>query len=233
MQKPTFVGDQIYHVYNRGVEKRTIFEDEKDYFRFMHNLFEFNDSAPAGKFSDKKLDKIKTSTKDKLAEVAPPNVKKRELLVEILAFCLMPNHYHLILKQKKDKGIVDFMRKIGTGYSMYFNQKNERVGSLFQNRFKATVVDTDQYFLQLSRYIHLNPIGIITDQENPTWPTKYKFLKQYRWSSLPDYLNINNFASITSRDLLNGFFQNQDDHKTFLAQATEEEFADISEYTLE
>jgi putative transposase len=95
----TFINDHIYHIYNRGVEKRDIFLEEKDYFRFIHDLFEFNDTAPAGKFSEARLPKI-------------PKNKKRDPLVEILCFCLMPNHFHLLLRQLVSDGVVFFYAKI-------------------------------------------------------------------------------------------------------------------------
>ncbi|MEK7095926.1 MAG: transposase, partial [Patescibacteria group bacterium] len=130
MQKPQFAQDQIYHIFNRGVEKRDIFVGEKDYFRFVHDLYEFNDE-------DRVYNSLYFFKREpKSIEVQPQYVKKeRKLLVDILAFVLMPNHFHLILRQRVENGIVKFLQKIGTGYTMYFNKKYERVGSLFQGRF--------------------------------------------------------------------------------------------------
>src|SRR4030042_5708941 len=110
MKKPTFINDKIYHIYNRGVEKRNIFINEKDYVRFLHDLYEFNNSISA----------------DKFFEIHALKNKNRSLLVEILAYCLMPNHYHILLRQKNDNGVVTFMKKLGTGYAMYFNEKYDR-----------------------------------------------------------------------------------------------------------
>ena len=90
---------------------------------------------------------------------------KRKLLVEILVFTLMPNHFHLLLKQKQENGISKFMHKLGVGYSMYFNQKYERTGSLFQGTYKAIPVNNDSYFIHLPYYIHLNPLDLI----EPKW----------------------------------------------------------------
>lgn len=223
MQKPRFVNDEIYHIYNRGVEKRQIFMDDLDYFRFIHNLFEFNDTAPAGKFSEDK----------------PPIVgkdKKREILVEILCFCLMPNHFHLILRQLKNKGIPNFMKKMGTGYSMFFNEKYERVGALFQGSYKAISVENDAYFMQLSRYIHLNPIELIDsnwmNDEVKNWPKTNRFLKNYRWSSCPDYIGKKNFPSVTSRDFLLDLFGGQDDYKKFLNQYLVDDFDNLKGFLI-
>lgn len=154
MKKPQFIENEIYHIYNRGVEKRNIFTEDKDYFRFVHDLFEFNDENPASNMT--------YYFNPKSMEVQPPYLKKeknpRKLLVEILVFCLMPNHFHLLLRQKQKNGIVKFMQKLGTGYTMYFNKKNERVGGLFQERFKAVVVKDEEHFIHLPFYIHTNPI---------------------------------------------------------------------------
>jgi len=193
MHKPKFENRHFYHVYNRGVEKRDTFMDDHDRFRFIHDLYEFNDTAPAGKFS----------------EVRPPIVvgkHKRDMLVKIHVFCLMTNHYHLILEQIKDGGIVQFMKKLGTGYAMYFNEKYTRVGPLFQGRFKAILVDEDRYLSHLSRYIHLNPFELIEPKWQEVriqnWDKAREFLETYRWSSFMDYIGKKNFPSITSRDFI-------------------------------
>src|SRR3989344_2900195 len=119
MHKQQFAGDKIYHIYNRGVEKRKIFLNDKDYFRFIHNLFEFNDENPVintDYYFDSFMTKQNSSNKKRV----------RKLLVDILAFVLMPNHFHLLLRQRKENGIVRFMQKLGTGYAMYFNKKKDR-----------------------------------------------------------------------------------------------------------
>lgn len=212
MRKIQFVSNQIYHVYNRGVEKRNIFLDDKDYFRFIYDLFEFNDQAPAGKFStvgDRDSD-----------SVAKP--EKRKLLVEILAFCLMPNHFHLFLRQLVDDGISGFMRKLGVGYVMYFNKKNKRVGPLFQGRFKAVLIEEENHFQYLPYYIHLNPL----DLKMPNWKEEgigsYKeakqFLDSYRWSSHLDYIGKKNFPSVVSKKFLNKTWGSSQEYKSSMKQ---------------
>ena len=118
--------------------------------------------------------------------------------MEILGFTLMPNHFHLILKQKREGGIVKFMQKLGTGYTMYFNQKNKRVGGLFQGRFKAVLINKESHFGHLSFYIHTNPFKKLKNSISQ--------LEKYRWSSFPDYIGKKNFPSITSRELFLDFF---------------------------
>jgi len=123
-----------------------------------------------------------------------------------LAFCLMPNHFHLVLRQKKENGVPLFMKKLGGGYAMYFNEKYQRVGSLFQGRFKAIAVADEAYFLQLSRYVHLNPAGLAErgwkDKGIGDWRKVGEFLENYRWSSYLDYIGKKNFPSLTSREFL-------------------------------
>ncbi len=199
---------EIYHVLNRGVDKRKVFLDDSDYFRFIHDLFEFNDEANA----------INNYRKYKLNDIASRSIKApRKLLVNIHAFCLMPNHYHLLLSSNYDRGISKFMKKVGIGYAKYFNAKYERVGALFQGRFKSKLLDSEAYFIHLPYYIHLNPL----DLKFPEWRQRnlsnykeaLKFLKSYRWSSHMDYLGIKNFPSVTQRDFLNDFFNGSDGYK--------------------
>ena len=131
-----YVNNYFYHIYNRGIDGRDIFNEEKDYLRFIHCLYEFNDKRPA-------LPYRWLFKKEEVLNKKNPG----ELLVNILCFCLMPNHFHLILQQIIEGGITKFMRKLGTGYTMYFNEKYERSGVLFQSKFKSILIETDEYFL--------------------------------------------------------------------------------------
>ncbi len=202
MKKPRFVEDQIYHIYNRGVEKRDIFLDKQDYLRFIHGLFEFNDKETTINtlyhFNTKSL------------EIESKNIEKerkpRKLLVEILVFTLMPNHFHLLIKQKVENGIVKFMQKLGTGYTMYFNKKYQRVGGLFQGRFKAALVSEEAHFLHLPFYIHTNPLDLFHYRGSTSIMEIMEFLENYRWSSFLDYIGKKNFPSVTSRELYLEFF---------------------------
>ncbi|MDE2144812.1 MAG: transposase [Patescibacteria group bacterium] len=115
----------------------------------------------------------------------------------------MPNHFHLLLEQKEENGIIKFMQKLGTGYTNYFNKKYERVGGLFQGRFKATHVNNNTHFLHLPFYIHTNPLDLIyRSSTSIDWKDKMDFLENYRWSSYPDYIGKKNFPSVTSRKTL-------------------------------
>ncbi len=211
----------IYHLYNRGVEKRKIFLNEEDYFRFVHNLFEFNDEAPAENIYYKTLS-LK-SYEVGLRKVKPKAKREpRKLLVELMAFCLMPNHFHLMARQLKDNGISEFMRKLGGGYTNYFNLKNHRSGALMQGKYKFVLVKNEEHFIHLPYYIHLNPL----DMAVPKWREgkmencreATKFLERYRWSSFLDYIGKKNFPSVTQRDFLNDFFGGSKGYKSSMEQ---------------
>lgn len=217
MKKPAFVEGEIYHIYNRGVEKRDIFLDDGDRYRFVHDIFEFNDTYPARNVH------YYLNRQHKPIEVEPRYIRKpRKMLVEILAFCIMPNHFHLLLRQRLEKGVVSFMQKLGTGYTMYFNQKYERVGSLFQNRFKAVLVENDKHFLYIPHYIHLNPLELIMPHWKENGIKNHKkalnFLENYRWSSFLDYVGKKNFPSVTQRDFLQKILGGPKEYKESLAE---------------
>lgn len=148
MRKIPFTNEEIYHIYNRGTDKRTIFEDPHDFQRFLQSLEEFNAIDPIGSIYEHSFKKQKPQIGD--------SISKSEKLVEVIAYCLNPNHFHLLLKQVSEQGIQKFMHRLGIGYTMYFNKKNSRSGGLFQGKFKAVHVDTNEYLLHLSVYVNLN-----------------------------------------------------------------------------
>ena len=205
--QPQFTNKEFYHVYNRGVEKRDIFQENIDYMRFIHDMYEFNDDnfvAAANVRLSCRSPKGATEKSLELVFIEKKDKKPRKLLVEIMAFCLMPNHYHFILKQKIDGGITKFMSKIGSGYAAYFNLKHERVGPLFQSTFKAKHIDQQNYFDYLLFYLHFNPLDLIGEDWREKGKKNYQkyedFLKNYRWSSHLDYSGQKNFPSVINRD---------------------------------
>ncbi len=145
----SYIEEGYYHIYNRGVEKRIIFEDEDDCRIFLHYIM------------------IYLSPIEEVLKTYSDNVRIRRFIrlnlseeVDLLCFSLMPNHFHFLIKQNSKDGIVKFMRRLMTSYVMYFNKKYDRVGTLLQSRYKAVNVDKDEYLLHLTRYIHLNPFEI-------------------------------------------------------------------------
>lgn len=200
-RKITFVEDEIYHICNRSVEGRKIFVDAEDHYRAIHDLYEFNDEESAENvyYRMKALKSYETRS-HKITQ------KKKKPLVEILAYVLMPNHYHLLLRQLLEGGITNFMHKFGVGFAMYFNQKYSRTGTLFQGPFRAVHVKETAHFIHLPFYIHANPL----DLKFPEWrdgkirnpPEAMKYLENYRWSSFPDYIGKHNFPSVISKSFL-------------------------------
>ena len=156
MRNIPLVSDEYYHVFNRGVDRRTIVEDQLDVQRFMQSIVDFNVIEPIGSIYEKNvLLRAKQAEAATVGSLAS-NEKASDLLVEFVAYCLNPNHFHFLLKQVADRGIEQFMQRLGTGYTKYFNLKHKRTGSLFQGTFKAIHVESDEYLLHLSAYINLN-----------------------------------------------------------------------------
>jgi putative transposase len=205
---------EIYHVLNRGVDKRKIFLDDNDYLRFIHDLFEFNDENPAFNvghhFKNQYIDVRRQYIE---------NRRPRKFLVEILAFSLMPNHYHLLLKPKRANGLETFIKKVNGGYAKYFNNKYERSGALFQGKYKSVLVKDEAHFIHLPYYIHLNPLDLVV----PEWRERKistsdvnkieRFLEKYRWSSYLDYIGKKNFPSVTQREFLVEFLGGPEQYK--------------------
>lgn len=191
-RKTSLAVDEQYHIYSRGVEKRKIFMNTKDYNRFIVLLYIMNQDAPfvMGNFL---RDKNK-SLKDIFVE------KREKTLVSILGYCLMPNHFHLILNEHTEGGITKFMGKLLTAYSMYFNTKYERSGPLFTHPFRSEHISNEPQYMYIFSYVHLNPISIIDKKwkENGIKNKKEaeEFLKKYQFSSYQDFLSTDRPESI-------------------------------------
>ena len=224
---------EIYHILNRGVDKRKIFLDKEDYLRFIHDLYEFNDEEPAEKV-------YYYFNKYKYGDVGRPHIerKKRKRIVDLLAFCLMPNHYHLLLVPKKPECLTLFMKKLNGGYAKYFNEKYQRTGTLFERRFKRILIKREEHFTHIPYYIHCNPL----DLEYPEWRNRelknpqeaIKFLEKYRWSSHLDYLGIKNFPSVTQREFLLDVFEGEKGYKEAIENWLKSfDLAEIKQWTLE
>src|SRR3989344_2556799 len=157
-----FATGEFYHVFNRGVEKRDIFLDQADHLRFLELLAYCMPKDNIQSYSTAKRLRSKTES-----------AKEGEGLVDLLCYCLMNNHFHLLLRENIEGGITTYMKRILIGYSKYFNVRRDRSGSLFIHPFKAVLIDNDDQFLHVSRYIHLNPyVAHIA-----------KTVSEYPWSS--------------------------------------------------
>ncbi|MFZ2522662.1 MAG: transposase [Minisyncoccia bacterium] len=194
---PLFEGE-CFHIYNRGVDKRKIFLDSHDYNRFIILLYLCNSNLPVD------LQKIFREGRT-FNEIF--SIDRGDRLIDIGAWVLMPNHFHLLARQNCSDGLSVFMRKLCTGYSNYFNQKNNRLGALFQGRFKSEHASDDRYLKYLFSYIHLNPVKLIPGEEN--WKevgiknpdNASKFINNYEYSSLHDYRNETLFSSLVNKEL--------------------------------
>ena len=197
------------------MDKRNIFLDKQDHFRFIHNLFEFNNQNPI--FNNFYNFRKEQNDDQIIKNNFLSNKKPRKLLVNIHAFCLMPNHYHILISPNIENGIPKFMQKLNKGYSRYFNIKYKRKGTLFEGRYKSILISKSNHFLNLPYYIHLNPL----DFKFPEWRYRkikdynkaVEYLNNYRWSSHMDYLGIKNFPSVTDRKLLLDVFGGEEKYK--------------------
>ena len=224
MKKPQFVENHFYHLYNRGVEKRNIFNDDDDRWRFLQGLFLFNDvdiSANVLWQVERNFGRATFKTLNTFLKE-----QQRKPLVRLMADCLMPNHYHLLVEQIEDRGISKFMQKFGTGYTNYFNRKHERVGSLFQGVFKAVLVETQEQLERLLVYINvINPGQLIEpnlkDDGIRDIEKILKFAKDYFWGTHREYLGVRD-SFIIDKGLLGDIFSNPEDYRNFVRAALEE-----------
>jgi len=225
-RREEFIVGEIYHITLKGIDGRSILMDDEDYWRFIFSLYEFNNSLRVAIRKQRETrNNLKIALKlaigvnrEKLEKQL--NEDKRDKLVEIMEFILMPNHVHLGLKEIRMGGISNFMQKIGSGYSHYFNTRYRRTGHLFQDKFQATRISGDEYLKTVFVYIHANPISLI----EPGWKEKgvrdveaaIKFLESYRWSSYMDYIGKKNFPSITDREFMLKAFGGAENAKKFV-----------------
>jgi len=172
------VTDQFYHVLNRGVGSQLIFLNKRDYQRAWDSVFYYQNQKPALSYSHFLRLPIKQRT-----EFLERLQTQSKFLVKIITLCFLPNHFHLLLKQVRDNGISLFMANLANSYTRYFNTKNERTGHLFQGKFKAVMIETNEQLLHVSRYIHLNPYSSYLVKN-------LNQLNAYSYSSLPEYLGI-------------------------------------------
>jgi len=181
--RESFGVDEWYHCYSRGVDKRTVFEEELEFRRFEHLLYLCNSTVPVHRsaFGRKSSENIYT-------------VERGDPLVALGAYSLLPTHFHLLIREIREGGLSEFMRKVGIAYAMFFNIKHERIGNLFVKPFRAKHVSTNEYFKQVAWYIHFN----VAELFDPGWKKGRvqdttlleNHLRAYPHSSLPDYLGI-------------------------------------------
>lgn len=175
----TFSNNEFYHIYNRGVDKRKIFLRNGHYLHFIETIRRIlTTSSATPRFSKTLMTKETSFNK-----------------IDIICYCLMPNHYHLFIRQNEDNGITEFMHKLNTSYTKYFNISNKRTGRLFEYTFKAVHIESENQVIHTSRYIHLNPLiaDLVFD------------LKKYKWSSYLDYIGKRNDGFCQKEEILDLF----------------------------
>lgn len=192
-RKTPIITGQIYHIYNRGIAGQPIFTSVYDYRRFVELIKYYRYLSPNLRFSfyhRLAIDEKQNYLKEMKLKKTPH--------IEIFAFCLMPNHYHFVVKELIENGISKFIGNLQNSYAKYFNTKNNRNGSLFTEMFKNVRVENDKQFIHLARYIHLNPLTsyIIKKPEE---------LDNYPWSSFPIYLKDTGEDYIEKNNLLSQF----------------------------
>jgi putative transposase len=189
----TYIDNGYYHIYNRGVEKRTIFQDAQDYNIFLSYLEDYlmpKDEIEL--FRRLSNPNVNSKEKDKITKMLRLNNFNQE--ITLLAYCLMPNHFHFFIKQKSMEAIDRFMSSLGTRYTIYFNKKYKRVGSLYQGVYKAVVISNEAYFLHITRYIHKQALTLCGDTFHFSQPSSY-----------PEYVGIRNTSWVHPEEILSYF----------------------------
>ncbi len=196
-----FRNSELYHVFNRGMDKRPTFTNQRELKRAKELMRFYQYKNTPTRFSQFNL-----LTKE-LQEESWEKIKKGPKLVEIICFCLMPNHFHFLLKQLEEKGISNFVANFTNAYTKYFNTKYQRTGPLFTGVFKAVHIESDEQLIHLSRYIHLNPVSSSLVEESQ--------LENYSWSSYPRYLQHKDDDIIESESVLS-FFKTANKYQEFV-----------------
>jgi len=216
MRKTKFVDGEYYHIFNRGVDKRNIFSDQNDLERFFTSMIIFNSVEPVGSFWElsykdkhlKGLDNLGAKHPSRLLGCLAP---KEERLVDFVSYCLNPNHFHFILAQLKDGGISEFMKRLGGGYTNYFNEKFDRTGSLFQGTFKSKLIDVNEYLLHISAYVNLN-------NKVHQWDAG---LEKFTKSSWDEY-TAEGSGGFCDKDIILGQFKTKGEYKKFALSSLED-----------
>jgi putative transposase len=205
MRKEKITSGEYYHIYNRGINKQTIFHDRADYARFLflilyfqstiifRNIFRFiNDYLKWSKFfiDNKEINEV---------------IKFRSVVV--IAFCIMPNHFHIIIKQLNDGGIASYMHRVLGGYSRYYNKKYGTSGHVFQSAYRAVHIENNAQLLYLTAYIHRNP-RVLSE-----W---YKKEEQYEWSSYQDYIGISRHRGLLDLSIILEQFDSKEKYHQFV-----------------
>jgi len=197
-----FAEGEFYHIYAHGIGDLNIFQNQRDYQRFLTLLFSANGSNPVPRL-DRKIDlNLAWDIRDKKIDLGDP-------LVDIVSFSLMPTHFHLLLKERGDSNISKYLHKILVSHAKYFNLKYKRRGHLFENKFNSKYIDTNEYLLIISSYIHKNA------KDLPGWKNNEH---NYPWSSYQDFVSENRWQHLLNKDIIEKQFNNPKEYKKFVEE---------------
>lgn len=213
-----YVKNGFYHIYNRGVEKRDIFLDSQDYSVFLGYLKTYLEPKDNKKLQQT-IDSNEVDFREKDKAIKQLRLNNFTNEIDLLCYALMPNHFHLLIKQNSAHTIDRFINSLATRYAMYFNRKYKRVGVLFQGVYKAVLVDSDNYLLHLTKYIHLNSSKNSNDSSLPT--------------SLPEFLGKRTTNWVKPNFVLN-YFSNKNKSNTYKSfMNSYSDFAPLEKMTLD
>lgn len=209
--------EEYYHIYNRGMQKQPIFETDHDRLRFLFLLLVFQ-----GKNSIKNMSReLKSNVQSSTLHISPELEKEilKNRTVELVTFCLMPNHFHIQVLEKTEGGIAKYMQRILTAYTKYFNVRYQKTGHLLQGSYKSVWMEDDLQLMHASAYIHKNPNELIKWKNN---------LKEYPWSSLQDYVSLNRFNNLLSTSIILDRYDNKkgNSYEDFIKTSTAKEQID-------
>lgn len=202
MRKTIFVKDEFYHVFNRGIECRPTFTSKREYDRAILTANFYRFQHPPLRLSKALL--LKSEERESFFLKLK---KEGKAMVEIVSFCLMPNHFHFLLKQCLENGLPKFLSNFTNSYTRYFDTKHKRIGPLFQGTFKAVHIETEEQQIHVSRYIHINPVS--------SFVIKEKELDSYPWSSLPEFLGEEK-EEICNKEIILSHFSSKEKYLRFI-----------------
>lgn len=233
IRKENFIPGQYYHIYSRTILNIPEFKDKDNAYR-LAQAFLLGNSTNSG-LAFNYLRNHKNATLKKAIEIA----RLGEKLVDVVCYCIMPDHYHLLLAERKENGITSFVRRCNTSIAKYINTKFNRAGSLFEGNFKSKHISSNEYLLHLSVYIHLNPLDFLSSKEwrynkLKNWPLEKQKLLNYRWSSLKCFLD-ENFSDqiISGTDIVLGQFDNRKEYENFLQDWAVDSQERINEFIID
>ena len=213
MRAPPLITGEYYHVFDRGVSRETIFLDEFDYRRFYESLFLFNNTNyehPGGRGLDR----------DVLLAAHEAYLHDRDPYVKISSFCLIPNHFHLMIQPLKEDGAAKFFHKLLKGYARYFNLRHGRSGHLFENAYQAVHIENEAHFVHIPRYIHLNALDTTDlnwrDGQMTDWAKASNYLESYRWSSHGIYSGKDQELPVIDEEIVAQLFSDPSEYEKFL-----------------